>query len=631
MTLFFTLFVAGVLTILLPCILPLLPIVLGVSIGGRHPLRPLLTILGMVISFVGFTFLLLVVLSQFVELADLIRVSTYYLLLLFGVGFLTGNRALQLLGAVLGGFFFYDRGWIVMTVAQTVGATLMELGGKIASRIQRIGFRAQEQIQSELGQESLLAPFLIGLTLGLVWVPCAGPALGFAFTLVREEPGLRAASLLGAYALGTAVPLLLIGYGGQFAVRAVRSLSQCAGCIKQVAGAILILTAIGLQYRFFENAQIFLIKYTNFGDLGTRLEKKLFEEDMFEVLGEKESKESPDSAEAPPGRKEDKIPTAGISFSSFSSFPSSPVLPKLPKLIRAPELRGLGPWHNAEPLTLAELRGKVVLIDFWTYSCINCIRTLPYLRAWWERYKEKGFVIIGVHSPEFVFEKSERNVADAVKRHGLTYPIAQDNDFATWRAFANRYWPAKYLIDAEGYIRYTHFGEGEYDETELAIQSLLNEMGVNVSDEPMEGGPASQYQQQTPETYLGPRSWNALGNAHGEPIGEEIAYDPPDSFELHKYYLVGRWQLVDDERQVLRSSSGEIRILFLGSEINLVLGLEAGAKPVQAEVLVEGVRVKTFTIDHDDLYNLFTGAYGEHNVTLRLQGAGVAGYAFTFG
>ena len=147
-------------------------------------------------------------------------------------------------------------------------------------------------------------------------------------------------------------------------------------------------------------------------------------------------------------------------------------LPPLPTLTRAPELAGLGPWHNSQPFTLESLRGKVVLVDFWTYSCINCIRTLPYIQGYWTKFKDTGkFVLIGVHSPEFAFEKLERNVSAAIARHGLTYPIAQDNDFKTWNAFANRYWPAKYLIDADGYIRYTHFGEGGYEETDAAIQS----------------------------------------------------------------------------------------------------------------------------------------------------------------
>ena len=602
MTLFLTLFVAGLLTILLPCILPLIPIVLGVSIAGKNKWRPLCTIAGMLVSFVGFTFLLFVVLSQFVMLADYIRITTYYILFLFGLGFLTHNRYAQLIGAIIGAMFFYE-GWIAILIAQTFGAIAMELGGKIATKIQQFGTNVQQKAVGEFGSDTPVTAFIIGLTLGLVWVPCAGPALGFAFTLVREEPGIKAAAALASYGLGTALPLLLIGYGGQAAVHSVRSLSKCTGLVKQIAGGLLILASLGLQTRFFEQAQIWLLENTNFGDLGTRIEERLFERDMYDAI-EQEMGDNADTM-------------------------------KLPKLTRAPEFVGLGPWHNAEPFTLASLKGKVVLVDFWTYSCINCIRTLPYIQGYWEKFKETDkFVLIGVHAPEFVFEKSEKNVADAIARHGLTYPVAQDNDFKTWRAFANRYWPAKYLIDAEGYIRYTHFGEGDYEETDKAIQSLLAEIGVK-TEESKEAEDVKETKEGrrelTPETYLGSRSWPALGNAQGAPSEDVVSYVEPESLRRHSYYLVGEWQLVDQEKQVLRSDRGEIRIKFSGGEANLVLTAEDMSVTPHVVVTVDGKKLKEFDIDHDGLYELFKGAYGEHEMVITIQGKGVAGYAFTFG
>jgi cytochrome c biogenesis protein CcdA/thiol-disulfide isomerase/thioredoxin len=592
-TLFLTLFGAGLLTILLPCILPLVPIVLGVSIAGRSKWRPLLTILGMLASFVGFTFLLLIVLKQFVEVADYIRIATFDALLLFGLGFLTHDRRVQLAGAALGGLFFVSKGWVAVGIAAALGMLAIELGGRAASRLQQWGTDIQMGAERSFGADAPLTAFVIGLTLGLVWVPCAGPALGFAFTLVREEPGLRAASLLLAYGLGTAVPLLLIGYGGQAIVYSFRSLQQWSGVIKQVAGVLLIFTALALQLQLFERAQIFLIEKTGFGDLGTRIEEKIFGENAPE---------------------------------SMLNTPTS----MFPKIARAPEFAGLGPWHNSKPLTMKELRGKVVLVDFWTYSCINCVRTLPYMRGYWEKFKDQPFVLVGIHTPEFVFEKSEKNVADAIKRHGITYPVAQDNEYGTWTAFANHYWPAKYLIDADGYIRYTHFGEGNYEETDLAIQSLLKEMGHMVGGAlPKEE--VAPHLGQSPETYLGVRSWPSFGNAQGDPTNEAVTYTAPSSMDLHRYYLVGTWQLADDERQVLRSDTGEIRGKFVGSEINLVLGLEPGAAPVQASVSIDGKHVKDFTVDRHDLFNVFTGPHGEHELMLTLRGRGLEGYAFTFG
>lgn len=273
-------FFAGMLTILLPCILPLVPIVLGVSIAGRSKLRPLFTIAGMLVSFVGFTFLLTLVLNQFVELADYIRISTYYVLLLFGFGFLTHNKTLQLTGAVLGGFFYHEYGWIVMTIAQTIGATLMEVGGWIATRIQQFGTDVQQKARGELGQDKPITAFLIGLTMGLVWVPCAGPALGFALTLVREQPGLEAAALLFTYGLGTSVPLLLIGYGGQKAMHSSRALSKYSGKIKQISGGILIITALALNYHWLRAIETYLVSSTSFGNIGVELEEKLFGEEI---------------------------------------------------------------------------------------------------------------------------------------------------------------------------------------------------------------------------------------------------------------------------------------------------------------------------------------------------------------
>lgn len=279
-SLYLTMFIAGMLTILLPCILPLVPIVLGVSIAGRSKWRPLLTIAGMLVSFVGFTFLLTVVLDQFVSLADYIRIGTYYVLLLFGFGFLTGNRTIQILGAVLGGFFFFEYGWVTMTIAQTIGAALMEVGGRIATRIQQFGTNVQQKAAGELGQDNPVTAFLIGLTMGFVWVPCAGPALGFALTLVREQPGLEAAALLTTYGLGTAVPLLLIGYGGQIATQSSRALTKYSGRIKQISGGILIVTALALNYHWLRAIEIYLVSNTSFGNIGVELEEKLFGEEI---------------------------------------------------------------------------------------------------------------------------------------------------------------------------------------------------------------------------------------------------------------------------------------------------------------------------------------------------------------
>lgn len=605
----FILFLAGLLTILLPCILPLLPIVLGVSIAGRSKLRPLLTVAGMIVSFVGFTFLLYVVLGRFVEFADDLRIATFDVLLLFGVGFLFESRIFRWIGAAGGGLFFVSKGIPSVLIAMVAGVVVMEIASRIAPRIQQLGTDAQAGARSEFGQDSLATAFIVGLTLGLVWVPCAGPALGVALALVREQPGSQAALALTAYAVGAGIPLLLVGYGGQAAVRSARTLARYSGRIKHVSGVMLIASAVALSLGLFQTFQVWLASHTRFGAIGTRIEEQL--------VGDR-SHPSPGSASA--------------SASAASSPPFTMQLPVLPIITRAPEFANLGPWHNSQPFTIASLKGKVVLVDFWTYSCINCIRTLPHVQGYWTKFKDTGkFVLLGVHTPEFTFEKSEKNVAMAIKEHGLTYPVAQDNDYGTWNAFANHYWPAKYLIDVNGYIRYTHFGEGGYEATDRAIASLLQEIGTAVQGtEGTEGtevrkGPISL------ETYVGARSWPAFGNNVGDPDGDVHVYKAPSSMTLNKYYLSGSWQLIDQESQVLRSATGDIRMKFLGGEINLVLGLETGTKPVQASVSVDGKAGKNFTIDRHDLYHLFKGSYGEHEIVLSLKEPGVEAFAFTFG
>ncbi len=276
----FTLFVAGILTILLPCILPLIPIVLGVSIADRNKWRPLVTIAGMLVSFVGSTFLLQVVLSNFIELADIIRIGTFYVLLLFGLGFTFQSRYPKLVGAVLGGLFFFDRGWIAVVIAAVLGIIAMEVSGKVAGKIQQLGLNAQQTARGTLGSQSLITSFIIGLTMGLVWVPCAGPALGFAFSLVREEPGLQAFFYLSAYGIGAGLPLLLIGYGGQSAVHSVRYVSRYSGRIKQISGILLIVSAVAFYFNLFQHLQTLLVQNTRYGTLGTEIEESIFGNDM---------------------------------------------------------------------------------------------------------------------------------------------------------------------------------------------------------------------------------------------------------------------------------------------------------------------------------------------------------------
>ncbi|MBI4457980.1 thioredoxin family protein [Candidatus Uhrbacteria bacterium] len=312
-----------------------------------------------------------------------------------------------------------------------------------------------------------------------------------------------------------------------------------------------------------------------------------------------------------------------------------------------PEFAGITRWLNSNPLRQEELRGKVVLIDFWTYSCINCIRTLPYIVSWDKKYRGLGLVIIGVHTPEFAFEQKESNVRDALKRHGIAYPVAMDNDYGTWNAYGNRYWPAKYLFDAEGRLRYAHFGEGEYDVTEKNIQDLLADAGGVAAEAPVTVIPESTDFSKigTSETYLG------YGRMEYQANEEEILRDRVQEYVLpadvarNRFAYGGRW-LVRSENGTLAEAPGSVVIRYVASGVNLVMGAETSA--VRAEVLIDGKPVpvgmrgadlvvqggRTYMrVSAERLYNVIDakGAYGEHLLEIRFLDAGVRVYAFTFG
>jgi thiol-disulfide isomerase/thioredoxin len=328
---------------------------------------------------------------------------------------------------------------------------------------------------------------------------------------------------------------------------------------------------------------------------------------------------------------------------------------KLPVKGEAPELAGIDGWINSEPLTLEGLRGKVVLVDFWTYTCINCIRTFPHITAWYEKYKDNGFVLLGVHSPEFRFEKKKENVERTAAENNLDYPIALDNDMKTWNAFANRYWPAKYLIDAEGNIRYTHFGEGRYEETEKAIQQLLLEAGhlsVNEVTEVKEAAMGVDISKiGTPEIYLGYLRINNLGNKdEGVLPGTTHTFSEVKSVEENRFYFVGDWKIEREFSEFVgepASPAGKIIIRYKANKINVVLDTKDGvAVPLElkldGEYLIEqnkGADVimdngkSTVNVLSPGFYNLVdTGEeYEWHTLEIIINSSGLQAFAFTFG
>jgi thiol-disulfide isomerase/thioredoxin len=315
--------------------------------------------------------------------------------------------------------------------------------------------------------------------------------------------------------------------------------------------------------------------------------------------------------------------------------------PDLPVLGDAPELQGTGRWFNSPPLTMRSLRGRVVLVDFWTYTCINCLRTLPYVKAWDERYRADGLTIVGVHTPEFAFEKQASNVQRAIADEGLRYPVVQDNDFGTWNAFTNQGWPSKFLVDATGKVRYAHLGEGEYEETEAAIRTLLAEAGerkLGAAAKP-KGEILSAGAHATPETYLGSaraQGFSPVGPTDGE---RDYAAAPGDKLPQSVFSLGGRWRVDPESARAVRDATITARVV--GTAVYLVLSSD-GDRPRRVQVRLDGKPISAsdagadvhdgaVTVRRQRLYSLVkVSSLQEHVLALRLD-PGVSGYAFTFG
>jgi thiol-disulfide isomerase/thioredoxin len=313
----------------------------------------------------------------------------------------------------------------------------------------------------------------------------------------------------------------------------------------------------------------------------------------------------------------------------------------LPVYGQAPDFTGTQEWFNTpdgEPLTMEELRGKVVLIDFWTYTCINCIRTFPYLEAWQQRYGNQGFTIVGVHSPEFPFEKDADNVAEAIRQNHLTYPVVQDNDLATWNAWGNQYWPAHYLVDAQGNVRDAHFGEGGYDETERAIRTLLHQAGhADLGHGARASAEAPSEGEITPETYLGAARAQGWVNGAIDPGNQDFGA-PPGPLEQDQFAYAGNWGITYEDATA--GAGAEIDLEFNARRVFLVLG--SPDRPRSVQVLLDGrpmpaklagadVREGRATIHQQRLYRLVDlPSVEQHRLSLILD-PGISGYAFTFG
>ncbi len=411
-------FLSGIVTIFAPCIWPILPIVLSAGATGGER-KPLGIVTGLAVSFMLATLALAFVVQVIPFDPEILRLFAVFVIALLGLTLIVPALGARLEGVV---------------------SRFASLGGRFTKN-SGTGF---------------WSGFITGFALGLVWSPCAGPILATIATLAATQAvSFQVVLVTLAFVLGVSLPLFVLAVLGKRVLAKTRALAPYTKRIQQVFGLIMILAALAIYTGYDKTLQTKLLDtFPSYERFLNGLEKN---DTVKQKLDELKSIDRESSLL----KKEEPKLNMKSNLSQYG---------------QAPEFVGIEKWLNTDsPLTMEGLRGKVVLIDFWTYSCINCIRTLPYVTGWYEKYKDQGFVVIGVHTPEFAFEKKTTNVVDALARYRINYPVAQDNNYGTWQAYNNRYWPAVYLIDKQGVIRFTHFGEGKYKEIDQAIQYLLAE------------------------------------------------------------------------------------------------------------------------------------------------------------
>jgi cytochrome c biogenesis protein CcdA/thiol-disulfide isomerase/thioredoxin len=570
MTLLILSYLGGVLTILSPCILPVLPFVFA---RADQPFlkNGLPLLLGMALTFA--------------LVATLAAVG--------GGWAVHANQYGRILALILLAFF---------------GVTLLSrsLADRMTRPLVALGDRLSQGAGSGIG-----ASLILGIATGLLWAPCAGPILGLLLTgAAIQEASASTTFLLLAYAAGAATSLavaLLIG-GRVFA--AMKKSLGAGEWVRRALGVAVLLGVVAIAFGL-DTGFLTRLSLTNTASIEQSLIDKVR-----------------------PSKHTATTRVAGSDLPVEGQFPS---------------LAGATAWINSPPLTPQSLRGKVVLVDFWTYSCINCLRALPYIRAWAEKYKDHGLVVIGVHAPEFAFEKDPDNVRRAVRDLKVTYPVALDGNLAIWQAFNNNYWPAHYFIDAEGRIRAHHLGEGEYDKSEAIIQQLLKEAGnTNVPGgivDPNASGAlaaADTSDVQSPETYVG---YGRGANFASDHVAEDKPsdYTTPAGLNLNQWGLNGNWT-IGKQMTVLNMAPGKVTFRFHARDLHFVLGPANGKTPVRFRVTLDGKPPGAAhgmdtdadgngTVTTERLYQLIrqSGAIADHTFTIEFLDPGVQAYSFTFG
>ncbi len=575
--LIFFAFLAGFVTVLTPCIWPLLPIVLSGSIGAGHK-RPLGITLGVIISFYVFTLFLSYLVNIFHLDPNILRIIAVIILVILGLSL------------------------IIPRISAMIETGLSRLSGIFGQR--------------KNSGNGFGSGFITGLSLGIVWAPCAGPILASIVALnAVGKFNLSVVLVSLAYVIGVGIPLFIFSYFGQKLFTKTRFLSKYLEKIQQIFGILVLLMALAI-----------------FTHYDTYLESQLLNAfPIFNLNGFESSSVVSNELNQLKGNLDNSNGQLDNSSLFNSNYP-------------APDFIGITKWLNLpkgqNSLSLKDLKGKVVLVDFWTYTCINCIRTLPHVTTWYDKYSKYGFIVVGIHTPEFEFEHDTNNVLSAIKMYNIHYPVGQDNNYATWNNYNNQYWPAEYLIDTNGVVRRTEFGEGEYNQMETAIQDLLKENGKNVNLKLSNMPDTTPKQELSPETYLGSNRMQYYYPTGSLVSGSQnLTLD--NSLSENSFSLGGSWIINGEYAQT--GNNAKLLYNFYANNVYLVLNSGQNKMPT-VKVLLDGkpisdsqagadVKNGVVTIDSDRLYNLVNlhGNTSNHILELDFSNAGTQAFAFTFG
>jgi cytochrome c biogenesis protein CcdA/thiol-disulfide isomerase/thioredoxin len=575
-------FIAGAATALSPCVLPVLPIALSAgATGGRH--RPLGIVAGLTVSFTLATVVLVYAISALGLPNDFLRKLAIVVLLGFGITLMVPPLASRL------------EAWMSQ-------------------------FASRAGVAKAQG-DGFWSGIAVGTSLGILYLPCAGPILASVIVISASQSfSVGKLAVAFSYGLGSAVVLYFLMLGGR---RVIRPLAQRGAGLQIAMGAVMVVVALAML-----------------GNYDIRFQNRIASSLPSFLVNPTKSLE--DTAAAKAALADLRGGGNGVGAEATGVVPETTAAGTLhlEDLGTAPEFVGNERWFNTpgdRPLTLRQLRGRVVLVDFWTYSCINCIRTLPYLKAWDAKYRKDGLTIVGVHTPEFPFEREASNVESAIDENDIRYPVAQDNEQATWNAYANQYWPAEYFIDARGEVRYVHLGEGEYGEKEKVIRDLLAEAGKIVKGkETQVHAVAPSATVTTPETYLGAARAERFTNAMLSPGSHD--FTAPKSLPPNEFAYQGRWNIALDSATAEAGASLDLD--FGARRVYLVLGSPGhdrrlrvllDGQPISSVDAGSDVHAGAVTVSGQRLYNLVDlPKVGHHVLTLEPE-VGVEGYAFTFG